>query len=216
MNRRFAQTLRLAAQGAASTRDAGEGRNGETDGSGPPPLRLSLPDLIHMHGESSGAVLLLLMAMLSAVPIAGAGSLLSLGMLALAWHWWRGRDAMLLPQRLGRLTLSAKWTRHCLNSLAWLYEHAAARMRPRWALWSAPRSRPVWATWIALMAVLIFLPLPLGNLLPALSLVLLSLGWMYRDGVVLLLAGLSGLLAMAYAQFLSYLVLGLLQGLGAG
>lgn len=204
MNPRFAQTLRLAARGAEATRQGDE-----------PPLalRLSLTDLMHMHGESSGAVLLLLLALLSVAPIAGAGSVLSLGMMGLAWQWWCGRDGMGLPPRLGRLTLNATWTRRCLHSLAWLYDTASTWMRPRWARCSAPRARAVWATWIALMALLIFLPLPLGNVLPALSLVLLSLGWMFRDGVVLLISGASGVLALAYAVSVSHLMIGWVQGL---
>ena len=61
------------------------------------------------------------------------------------------------------------------------------------------------------MAALIFIPLPLGNVLPAISLVLLSLGWMFRDGLALLLAGIAGVAATAYAVSLSHLVMELVQ-----
>jgi hypothetical protein len=60
--------------------------------------------------------------------------------------------------------------------------------------------------WIALMGVVIFLPLPLGNLLPSLSLILLSLGWMFRDGVALLLSTAAGVAAVAYVVSLWQLV----------
>ena len=198
MTPRFAQTLRLAAQGAHSTR----GSDGVQTG-----LRLSLGDLLQLHGEASGAVLLLMLALLSVAPLAGAGTVLSLGMLALSWHWLQGRDAMPLPQRLSRITLSPTWTRRCLHCLAWLYDAAARCMRPRWSAWTAPRARAAWALWIALMAVLVFLPLPLGNVLPALSLVLLSLGWMFRDGLAMLLSGAAGLLALVYAASLFHLLM---------
>ena len=61
------------------------------------------------------------------------------------------------------------------------------------------------------MAALIFIPLPFGNVLPAISLVLLSLGWMFRDGLALLLAGVAGVAATAYAVSLSHLVIALVQ-----
>ncbi len=61
-----------------------------------------------------------------------------------------------------------------------------------------PRLRLGWGLWIALMAGIIFLPLPLGNVLPSLSLIALSLGWMFRDGVALLVSGVLGVGAIAY------------------
>lgn len=198
MTPRFAQTLRLAAQGAGQTRDAANGQAG---------LRLSLADLLQLHGEASGAVLLLLLALFSVAPLAGVGTLLSVAMVALAWQWSLGRDSLPLPARLARVTLNETWSRRCLHSLAWLYETAARCMRPRWAAWTAPRARAAWAGWIALMALLIFVPLPLGNVLPAISLVLLSLGWMFRDGVAMLASAATGLLALAYAVSLSHLLL---------
>jgi hypothetical protein len=52
------------------------------------------------------------------------------------------------------------------------------------------------------MGLVIFLPLPLGNVLPALSLILLSLGWMFRDGLALLLSCAIGAAALAYVVWL--------------
>lgn len=201
MNRALAQTLRRAAQPPQAP----------TGSSEPVGLRLSMAELLQLHGESSGPVLLMLMAVLATLPVAGAGMVLSLGIFLLAWTWLRGIDDMPLPQRLGRLTLNEAWTRRCLHGLAWIYEQADRWLRPRWQPWSHRRLRPAWGVWIALMAALIFLPLPFGNVLPAISLVLLSLGWMFRDGVAMLLAGVAGVAATAYAVSLSHLVVALVQ-----
>lgn len=168
-------------------------------------LRLSLRGLLQLHGEASGAVLLMLMALLSTTPIAGAGTVLSLGLFALAWAWLRGHDSLVLPERLAGLQLSATWTRRCLHSLAWTYERAERWLRPRWRALSHARARCGWALWIALMAALIFLPLPLGNLLPGTSLMLLSLGWLFKDGLVLLLSAATGLAGLGYAVSMGHL-----------
>ena len=48
------------------------------------------------------------------------------------------------------------------------------------------------------MAFIIFLPLPLGNVLPSLSLVLLSLGWTFRDGLALAASALVGTGAIGF------------------
>ena len=178
-------------------------------------LRLSLRELLHLHGDGSGAVLLMVMALLSTVPIAGAGTVLSFGMLALAWAWLRGRDTMHLPDRLAQLTLNATWTRRCLHGLAWTYERADRWLCPRWQALCHARSRFWWAMWIGLMAVLILLPLPLGNVLPGLSLILLSLGWLFRDGLAMLVSAATGLGALGYAVTFGHLALAAWHHAGA-
>jgi hypothetical protein len=65
--------------------------------------------------------------------------------------------------------------------------------------WLEPRAARWLAPMLALMAVLIILPIPLGNVLPALSVVLLGLGLAFRDGLAVLLSLLAALLALAYA-----------------
>lgn len=197
MNEGIARQLRAAAQ------------------EGPASLRLSLGELLQLHGQDSGAVLLMLLALLCTLPVAGVGTVLSMGIFALAWAWLRGRDSPRLPARLGGFTLNATWTRRCLHCLAWTYERAERWLRPRWTGLSHARMRAGWAVWIALMGALIFLPLPLGNVLPGTSLMLLSLGWLFRDGLALLLSAATGVAGVGYALSVAHLALAAWQHLGA-
>ncbi|MDM7942042.1 MAG: exopolysaccharide biosynthesis protein [Hydrogenophaga sp.] len=204
MNQGLARSLRRAARvhtvGARMQAPAGQ-----VD------LRLSLAELLRLHGDNSTAVVLMLMALLTVVPIAGAGTVLSLGILAIAGAWMRGLDDMELPRRLGALSLNERWTGRCLHGLAWMYERANRWLKPRWSLWSHRSTRWGWGAWIALMAAVIFLPLPLGNVLPSLSLILLSLGWMFRDGVALAVSALAGCAALAYTASLASLLVQLVD-----
>ena len=178
-------------------------------------LRLSLQELLQLHGEASGAVLLMLLALLTTLPVAGAGTVLSLGLFALAWAWLRGHDSLTLPSRLAALELNETWTRRCLHGLAWTYTRAERWLRPRWTALSHARTRGWWALWIALMAALIFLPLPLGNVLPGTSLMLLGLGWLFRDGIALLLATATGVAGLGYAVSVGHLAFAAWQHAGA-
>ena len=180
-------------------------------GGGGVDVKLSLQDLLRLHGESSLAVLLMLLAVVSVLPVAGAGTLMSFGMWAVAWSWVRERETLSLPARLGSLSLNERWSGRCLHGLAWLYESSQRLMRPRWAWLSHAGTRAWWGAWIALMGLVIFVPLPLGNVLPSLSLVLLSLGWMFRDGLVLIVSTALGVAAMAYTVSLGHVVTALLQ-----
>ncbi len=180
--------------------------------------RLSLADLLALHGRDSPAVLLLVLSLMCVTPLYGVGTALSLAILAIGWRWRRitaddagGRTGPPLPDRLGRITLDETWSRRCLHGLAWLYETSGRRLRERWSALAHPRTGPWWGLWIASMAVLIFLPVPFGNVLPSLSLVLLSLGWMFRDGIALLASALVGSSAIAVTVALSHTVIALAE-----
>lgn len=168
-------------------------------------LTLSLQDLLRLHGESSLAVLLMLLAVVSVLPVAGAGTVMSLGIWVVAWSWVHARDTLSLPPRLGQLALNERWSGRCLHGLAWMYETSQRCLRPRWALLSHEGTRVWWGAWIGLMGLVIFVPLPLGNVLPSLSLVLLSLGWMFRDGLALLLSTVTGFAGVAYGLSMAHL-----------
>ena len=202
MSQPLAQQLRARAAQAQAD-DAGEA------------WRLNFAELLGLVARESqrGTLpgVLLVGAALTLLPVAGAGTLLSMVLWWVAWAWWRGHEQLPLPQRALDLTLSPAWSRRCLHGMAWVYEQAERCMKPRWQRWAHPHTQPWWALWVALMAALIFLPLPLGNVLPSISLILLALGWMFRDGVVLIVSTALGVAAMAYTVSLGHVVTALLQ-----
>ena len=173
--------------------------------------RLSLSDLLDLHGEASPAVLLLVLSVLCVLPVYGVGTALSFAILAMAWRWGaltRGGTGLGtgLSDRLGQLSLNETWSRRCLHGLAWMYATAGRCLRTRWTALCHPRTGPWWGLWIALMGLVIFLPLPFGNVLPSISLVLLSLGWMFRDGLALLASAVVGSGAVAFTVTFGHLV----------
>lgn len=162
---------------------------------------LSLQQLLAMHGQATMGVLLILLALITTVPVAGAGMLFSLGIFAWAWRWARDEEAPQL-ERLRALRLSPLAALKVLRWLAWMYAFAHRHLRPRWQALYSPSLRWAWASWVALMALVIFLPIPLGNLFPAVALLFFGLGLLTRDGLMMvasLLLGLVGLTFLALA-----------------
>lgn len=180
--RRLALVFRRAARSLAGLGDTSPDQQG----------RVSLGELLQLHGQQSLSVLLLVLALCSMLPVAGAGSLLGVLMLLLARRWSRQDHDIQLPHRLIHLRLTARWSQRCLQMLTWLYATASRLLRQRLTALCEPRYAGFWGLWIAVMAVIIFLPVPLGNLICGSSLVLLSLGWMFRDGVALLVSAAVG------------------------
>lgn len=171
-------------------------------------LSLTLEDLLRLHGEASAAVMLMLLALLCVVPIAGIGTVLSLVILALAWRWHRDPHHCAIPQRIRQVPMNETWSHRCLGLLAWMYSRAERLLRARWQWLYHQRLLPWWGAWIGLMALIIMMPIPFGNVLPGASLMLMSLAWMFRDGLLLLCSTVLGAgaigLALAMGQALLF------------
>ena len=158
---------------------------------------LTLAKVLELHGEASMATVLMLYAMFCVMPVGGVGNVVGVALWWLAWQWGRGRT-LTLPARVVGLQLNQRWSLRLLGILAGAYRMGGRWMRPRAAVFLETWTRGWWAAWIALQALVIFLPVPLGNVLPALSLVALGLGRLLADGVMLGLSLLIGALGLLY------------------
>ncbi|MBQ0945544.1 exopolysaccharide biosynthesis protein [Ideonella sp. 4Y16] len=152
--------------------------------------RVSMQALAQAHGPEAQGTLLLLLAMPCLLPVPGVGTVLSLGIAALSVAMWRGHGVG-LPPRVAALKLPGDWARRVLHGLATAYALAGRHARQRLDTLTAERWHPVLAAVVGLMALIVLLPIPFGNLLPSLALVLIGLGLVFRDGLAVAL-GLAG------------------------
>jgi hypothetical protein len=166
---------------------------------------VTLAALTAAHGAAVQGALLVLLAVPCSLPLPGTGTVLSLGLAAMAALLWRGPDAVCLPERVSRFALSPAAARRVLNALAWVYDWSARLLRHRWAWWTHAGHRHWMAVLVAVMAVLIFLPIPFGNVLPSAALVSLGLGLVFRDGLAVLLGAATGVGATAVFGWLGWL-----------
>lgn len=165
---------------------------------------VALSHLADMHGQGTRGALLVLLSAPSVLPLPGVGNMLGIGLLLMAWAIWRGQPAHQLPARVAGWQLSAPSARRVLGLLAGVYAGAGRWLRTRLPHvadgaqgWLAPK--------VGLMGGLIFLPIPFGNVLPALALSLLGLGLLFRDGLAVMLSLVAGGVAVAYTAGLGVL-----------
>jgi hypothetical protein len=91
-----------------------------------------------------------------------------------------------------------RWAKRVLHFLAVIHRFAGAVARSRLE-GLAERGQRSWiALTLGLMAVLIVLPIPFGNVLPAATVTLLGLGIVFRDGVAVLLGMALAVLAALF------------------
>ncbi len=164
-----------------------------------PAERVSMQALAHAHGPAAHGTLLLLMAVPCLLPVPGVGTVLGVGMAVLAAAMWQGHSAVCLPRRVAELELSRHWAQRVLGLLASAYATAGRCARARLSHFASPGRRSWTAAALGLMAVIVVLPIPFGNVLPALATILIGLGLVFRDGVAVLL----GLAVAAVALFVT-------------
>lgn len=165
------------------------------------PVRIS--ELADAYGAAARGTLMVLLATPCMLPVPGIGNVMGAALIALAVAMWRGEDTGTLPQRVAGVALPGRWASRVLYAIARFYELAG-----RWSCQRLERfafaPRGTWmAPKVALMGALIFLPIPLGNVLPAIALVLLGLGLVFRDGLAVLLGAGVGAAAVAYTLALA-------------
>ena len=148
---------------------------------------MSLQQLFRLHGRAGPGALLVVLSVPCMLPIPGAGVFMSMGMVMVAWMIWRYYPRLVMPRKVGRWKLSATMARRALHTLAWMYDQASRVMRVRMAWWLQPLHRIWLAPLVALLALVIFLPIPFGNVLPAAVLMLIGLGLVFEDGLAMLI-----------------------------
>jgi hypothetical protein len=158
--------------------------------------RVSMRAMAQAHGPEAHGTLLLLLAMPCLLPVPGVGTVLGLGMAALAVAMWQGHCAPCLPQRVSELELPRHWAQRVLVGLASAYAVAGRHAKARLSHLAISGRRSATALAVGLMAVIVVMPIPFGNLLPAVALVFIGLGLVFRDGVAVILGLLMSGVAM--------------------
>jgi len=158
--------------------------------------RVSLGEMLSVLRGRAMPALVLLFAAPNAVPMPpGTSAVLGAPLLLLSIQWWYGIGPW-LPARLLRMTVSrrelSRWAR---RGAPWLqYSHARLAV-----LASAPCERVAGAL-ASVLALIVLLPIPLGNMLPALAISIMAIGFMRKDGAWVLGGVMLGIAALAIAS----------------
>lgn len=149
-------------------------------------------------GDRSLATLLIFFALINLLPLPPPSSaILGLPLLIVAAQMLYGSTSAWLPKRILAISLTAEQFRSAMARivpwLVWLEKY----IRPRyWPFWPKQGERIVGGMALVL-ALVVTLPIPLGNWLPAFSITLLGFALSERDGVLLGVGAAVGLFALA-------------------
>jgi hypothetical protein len=176
----------------------------ETLAADPGRERVSLSDLLELLGDRALAALLLIFALPNVIPVPpGASAILGLPMLLVAAQLAFGGRPW-LPDFLARRSLSQAQFSSVVNKMAPWLARAEKLLRPRWPVLSGPVAERLVGGVCLLLSLVVFLPIPLGNMLPAFAVCVLCLGLMERDGLCVLCGTLLAGTALAVVAGVLY------------
>ena len=149
-------------------------------------------------GKRSFAPLLVLFAAFNLLPLPpGASALLGLPLIIVSAQMAWGKREAWLPAFVMNRSLTADQFRAVMEWIIPRLIRLEKIIRPRyWPFWRKQGERVIGIAALVL-AIVVTLPIPLGNWLPAFSTALLGLALSERDGILLAIGGAVGVAAMA-------------------
>jgi hypothetical protein len=148
-----------------------------------------------MDGRAMGA-LLLLFAVPNALPTPpGTSGILGLPLLYLSVQMVLGRLPWLPKIIAARSMARRDFAALVERVIPWL-DRADRLMAPRLQWLCGPRAQQALGIACLVLAVVLFLPIPLGNMLPAFAICLIALGVLERDGLWIVLGLLTGTISL--------------------
>lgn len=160
--------------------------------------KVELRELVQAHGPGGQGAMMMLLSAPCALPVPGVGSVLGWGLVALAWAMWGGQNLDKLPDRLAKVAMPRVWAQRVLRFLASVYSAASRFSRHRMVALAELGTRSWMPLMVAWLAFLIILPIPFGNVLPALALMLLGVGLVFFDGLLVVAAVVAASLATLF------------------
>jgi hypothetical protein len=168
--------------------------------------RVSLGDMVDAFGARAYAPLIVLFAAPNVLPVAlpGISAVLGVPLILLTAEMTIGLRRPWLPGVLRRRSLARGTFESLVERIAPRLARVEAMIRPRFLpLTSAWGTRLIGAVGVILAAI-VFLPVPFGNSLPGLALVLMAIGLLARDGLAVVVGGLVGVAGLAVVSGFLY------------
>ena len=169
--------------------------------------RVSVADLFEILSHRAFGALMLIFAAPNVFPTPpGVSSLLAAPLLLLATQLALSRPAPWLPRLIADRSVSREDFASIVDkALPWL-GRAERLLKPRLSFLTRPPFEQGIAVVCLLLAVVLFLPIPLGNVLPAMAISLFSLAILERDGFAALSAAVVTAVSIIVAWGVIYAV----------
>lgn len=144
----------------------------------------SIGDLADSLGERAFGALMFIFAVPNAIPMPpGTSAILGLPLVILTWQVLMGRQTLWLPQAIRKRRISKDMLHTFVTKVTPVMARLERVLKPRLGFIVSSNLAERLIGLVAFpLALILFLPIPFGNIPPALAIACLSLGLAERDG----------------------------------
>lgn len=154
--------------------------------------------LLDAAGERAFGLALLILALPSALPIPATGISTPLGIAIalLALQMLAGRHTLWVPERVQKMNIRHGIADKMLRGLTAVLKICERFLHPRWHFMHSMRGRRIYALQILLLSIVMQVPLPLTNTIPAAVIFVMALAMTEEDGLIGALTNILGVLVI--------------------
>ena len=162
------------------------------------PDRLTFSELAAKLQSRAWGGLLLIFAAINVLPLPpGTSVFFALPMLIVSAQMVMGRSSPWFPAKLDRRGVTKQLLAKLIDKMAWVEARIERIFKPRLPGLTGPAAARVIGLICFLLALIAAIPVPLFHVAPAVAIVLFGLALIYRDGALVIAAGVAALLSIA-------------------
>lgn len=163
---------------------------------------MTIGELVDSLGERAFGALMFIFAVPNVIPTPpGTSAILGLPLVILTWQVLMGRQTLWLPQLVRQRRISKEMLVTFVSKVTPVMARLERVLRPRFGIVVASNLAERVIGLVAFpLALILFLPIPFGNIPPAAAIACLALGLAERDGIAVLV---GYVLALASAAVLA-------------
>jgi len=153
--------------------------------------------LMHSLHKRSFGIIMLLLGLVGIAP--GLSIVAGLLLMIPAFQMMAGKPAPVFPRRIATRSLPTRHLAAVVQRSVPVLRYLEKVVHPRWHTPLEATKRLVGAVVVVLSATLVFIPIPMSNVVPALVIALISLAYLEEDGVLLSIALLAAVIVLTVA-----------------
>lgn len=170
--------------------------------------KIAMTDILAVFGDRAfGAVIFVFAAPLVLPMPPGVSALLGAPLLFVTAQWMVGRPTLWLPKMLLRQTMSRNDFRSMVEKLTPYLGKLERRLRPRATFIFNPAADRLTGAVCFLLSIIVFLPIPFGNMLPSFAIAAFAIGTVERDGLAIIIGWFGAFLSVAVLILLSQAII---------
>ena len=160
---------------------------------------VSVSDVTHAFGDRAFGALMFVFAAPLALPMPpGVSAILGAPLLFITVQWMIGRSHLWLPSVIANRTMTRTDYVALMGKLTPYLAWLERRLRRRITFLYGPVINRLTGLFCVILALIVFLPIPGGNMAPSFAIAAFALGLAERDGLAALIGWAVGLASVAF------------------